>query len=47
MHSKHLTCRTRLKRLVRKTLCFSKSMALHDLVVYLNRAANYGKQNTR
>ena len=36
---KHLTLRTRLKRLVRKTLCFSKSIALHDIVIglFINR----------
>src|SRR4029434_3609349 len=36
---KHLTLRTRLKRLVRKTLCFSKSIELHDIVVglFINR----------
>ena len=28
---KHLTFRTRLKRLVRKTICFSKSILLHDI----------------
>jgi len=27
---KHLTLRTRIKRLARKTLCFSKSMQMHD-----------------
>jgi insertion element IS1 protein InsB len=32
---KHLTLRTRLKRLARKTLCFSKSMQMHDLVIAL------------
>jgi insertion element IS1 protein InsB len=32
---KHLTFRTRLKRLVRKTSCFSKSMRLHDIVIGL------------
>jgi insertion element IS1 protein InsB len=32
---KHLTFRTRLKRLVRKTICFSKSMLLHDMVIRL------------
>jgi insertion element IS1 protein InsB len=32
---KHLTFRTRLKRLVRKTICFSKSMRLHDIVIGL------------
>ena len=36
---KHLTLRTRLKRLVRKTICFSKSMRLHDIVIglFVNR----------
>jgi insertion element IS1 protein InsB len=35
----HLTLRTRLKRLVRKTICFSKSPRMHDLVVglFINR----------
>jgi insertion element IS1 protein InsB len=32
---KHLTFRTRLKRLVRKTICFSKSIRLHDIVIGL------------
>jgi len=32
---KHLTFRTRLKRLVRKTICFSKSVLLHDIVIGL------------
>ena len=30
---KHLPLRTRLKRLVRKTICFSKSIAMHDTVI--------------
>ena len=36
---KHLTLRTRIKRLVRKTICFSKSIELHDIVIglFLNR----------
>jgi len=29
---KHLTFRTRLKRLTRKTICFSRSILMHDLV---------------
>ena len=35
----HLTLRTRLKRLVRKTICFSKSTTLHDIVIglFINR----------
>jgi insertion element IS1 protein InsB len=35
MERKHLTFRTRLKRFVRKTICFSKSMRLHDIVIGL------------
>jgi insertion element IS1 protein InsB len=36
---KHLTLRMRIKRLVRKTICFSKSIEMHDLVIglYVNR----------
>jgi insertion element IS1 protein InsB len=36
---KHLTCRTRLKRWGRKTICFSKSRRLHDIVIglFVNR----------
>ncbi len=36
---KHLTLRTRLKRLTRKTLCFSRSHFMHDLHIglYMNR----------
>lgn len=30
---KHLTLRTRIKRLARKTICFSKSEWLHDTVI--------------
>src|ERR687893_762429 len=33
--AKHLTLRTRVKRLARKTICFSKSIEMHDLVVGL------------
>lgn len=34
-----LTLRTRIKRLVRKTICFSKSEVVHDAVIglYINR----------
>ena len=32
---KHLTLRTRIKRLTRKTICFSKSIQLHDIVIGL------------
>ena len=36
---KHLTLRTRIKRLVRKTICFSKSILMHDIVIglFVNR----------
>ena len=36
---KHLTLRTRLKRLGRKTICFSKSIQMHDIVIglFVNR----------
>jgi insertion element IS1 protein InsB len=36
---KHLTLRTRIKRLVRKTICFSKSTQMHDIVIglFINR----------
>lgn len=36
---KHLTLRTRIKRLARKTICFSKSIWLHDAVIglFINR----------
>ena len=35
---KHLTLRTRLKRLARRTLCFSRSFLMHDLLIglYMN-----------
>jgi insertion element IS1 protein InsB len=38
---KHLTLRTRLKRLVRKTICFSRSIQMHDIVLglFINRYA--------
>jgi insertion element IS1 protein InsB len=32
---KHLTLRTRIKRLARKTICFSKSILMHDIVIGL------------
>ena len=36
---KHLNFRTRIKRLARKTICFSKSCQLHDIVIglFINR----------
>ena len=32
---KNLTLRTRIKRLCRKTICFSKSILMHDIVIGL------------
>ena len=36
---KHLTLRTRIKRLARRTICFSKLEKLHDIVIglFINR----------
>jgi insertion element IS1 protein InsB len=36
---KHLTLRTRIKRLTRKTICFSKLERMHDIVIglFINR----------
>jgi insertion element IS1 protein InsB len=36
---KHLRLRTRIKRLMRKTICFSKTEKMHDLVIglFINR----------
>ncbi len=36
---KHLALRTRIKRLARKMICFSKSTRLHDIVIglFINR----------
>jgi len=36
---KHLRLRTRIKRLARKTICFSKTELMHDLVIglFINR----------
>jgi insertion element IS1 protein InsB len=41
MWRKHLTLRTRMKRLARKTICFSKTTQMHDLVIglFVNRSA--------
>ena len=38
---KHLTLRTRIKRLARKTVCFSKTIPMHDIVIglFVNRYA--------
>ena len=39
IESKHIRLRTRIKRLVRRTICFSKSERMHDLVIglFVNR----------
>jgi insertion element IS1 protein InsB len=39
LERKHLTLRTRIKRLVRKTICFSRSVQMYDIVIglFLNR----------
>jgi insertion element IS1 protein InsB len=39
IESKHINLRTRIKRLVRRTICFSKTITMHDLVVglFINR----------
>jgi insertion element IS1 protein InsB len=38
---KHLTLRTRITRLVRKTICFPKTTQMHDIVIglFVNRYA--------
>jgi insertion element IS1 protein InsB len=39
IESKHINLRTRIKRLTRKTICFSRSIQMHDIVVglFVNR----------
>jgi insertion element IS1 protein InsB len=39
IESKPITVRTRIKRLVRRTICFSKTAQMHDLVIglFVNR----------
>jgi len=39
IESKHINLRTRIKRLMRRTICFSKTTTLHDLVIglFINR----------
>jgi insertion element IS1 protein InsB len=39
IESKHTTLRARIKRLVRRTICFSKTERMHDLVIglFINR----------
>jgi len=39
IENKQLNLRTRIKRLVRKTICFSKTTLMHDVVIglFINR----------
>jgi insertion element IS1 protein InsB len=39
IESKHINVRTRIKRLMRRTICFSKTTTMHDLVLslFINR----------
>ncbi len=39
IESKHIRLRTRIKRLARKTICFSKTERMHDLIIglFINR----------
>jgi insertion element IS1 protein InsB len=39
IESKHINLRTRIKRFMRRTLCFSKTERMHDLVIglFINR----------
>ena len=48
LERKHLTLRTRIKRLVRKTLCFSKSTCMPDLVIglFITALSSKGRYST-
>lgn len=39
IESKHINLRTRIKRLVRRTICFSKTERMHNIVIglFINR----------
>jgi insertion element IS1 protein InsB len=39
IESKHINLRTRIKHIVRRTICFSKTTTMHDLVIglFINR----------
>ena len=39
IENKHLNLRTRIKRLARKTICFSKTIQMHNIVIglFINR----------
>src|SRR6266699_598327 len=46
IESKHINLRTRIKRLVRRTICFSKTTTMHDVVIglFINRY-EFGRSN--
>jgi insertion element IS1 protein InsB len=48
IESKHINLRTRIKRLVRRTICFSKTERMHDLVIglFINRYGSAGCSDT-
>ena len=39
IESKHIKLRTRIKRLARRTICFSKTVQMHDIIIglFINR----------
>jgi len=41
LERKHLTLRTRIKQMVRKSICFSRSVQMHDMVIrlFISRSA--------
>ena len=39
IESKHINMRTRIKRLVRRTICFSKTERMHDLVLVVRQSS--------
>ena len=40
IESKHINLRTRIKPLARNTICFSKTVVMHDIVIglFINRS---------
>jgi len=45
IESKPIRLRTRIKRLVRRTICFSKTKGMHDLVIGLFMAFRDNRRN--
>ena len=47
LERKHLTLRTRIKRLARRTICFSKSVKVHDTIIglFINQFFFANKRN--